>query len=127
MGKVTLRTLMLLVSFLVSGCHNAADETQTISLPAPANLSVSEVGDATSYYYTFRFNAVEFAASYLIYFSLRDDSSTASSLASGQFPPITYSYNRPGPYSGKTYFFWVRAYDGKTYGEWSSSISGILN
>jgi hypothetical protein len=96
-------------------------------LPAPANLSISEVGDPTTYYYTFRFNAVEFADSYLIYYSLSDDSSTASSLASGQFPPIAYSYNRPGPYSGKTYYFWVRAYDGKNYGEWSSSISGVLN
>lgn len=123
MGKLT--TLMLLVSFLASGCHNAADETQ-MKLPAPANLSVSEVGDPTSYYYTFRFNAVESAASYLIYFSLSDDSSTASSLASGQFPPITYSYNRPGPYNGQTYYFWVRAYDGKNYGDWSNSISGIL-
>jgi hypothetical protein len=28
MGKLTLTTLMLLVSFLGSGCHNAADETQ---------------------------------------------------------------------------------------------------
>ena len=125
MGKLT--TQMLLVSFLASGCHNAADETQAKSLPAPANLSISEVGDPTTYYYTFRFNAVESAASYLIYFSLSDDSSTANSLASGQFPPITYSYNRPGPYNGKTYYFWVRAYDGKNYGEWSSSVSGILN
>jgi len=96
-------------------------------LSAPGNLSVSEVGDATSYYYTFRFNAVEFAESYLIYYSLSDDSSTASSLAAGQFSPITYAYNRPGPYNGKTYYFWVRAYDGKSYGKWSASISAILN
>ena len=127
MGKVTRTTLMLLLSFLASGCHNTTDETQAKLLPAPTNLSVSEVGDPTTYYYTFRFTAVEFAESYLIYYSLSDDSSTASSLASGQFPPITYSYNRPGPYNGKTYYFWVRAYDGKNYGGWSSSISGILN
>jgi len=127
MGRLTFSTLLLLVSFLTSSCHNAADETQGTSLPAPDNLSVSEVGDANSYFYTFRFNAVEFAESYLIYYSLSDDSSTASSLASGQFPPISYSYNRPGPYNGKTYYFWVRAYDGKNYGKWSTSISGILN
>ena len=95
-------------------------------MPAPDNLSVSEVGDATTYHYTFRFNAVEFAQSYLIYYSSSDDSSTASSLAAGQFPPISYSYNRPGPYNGGTYYFWVRAYDGKNYGKWSTSISSIL-
>src|SRR5438132_14384205 len=66
MGRLTLSTLMLLVSFLASGCHNATDATQGTSLPAPDNLSVSEIGDATTYDYTFRFDAVEFAQSYLI-------------------------------------------------------------
>jgi len=127
MGRLTFSTLLLSVSFLTSSCHNAADETQGTSLPAPANLSVSEVGDPTYYYYTFGFNAVEFAQSYLIYSSLTDDSSTASSLASGQFPPIRYSYLRADSYGGKTYYFWVRAYDGKNYGKWSTSISAILN
>jgi len=127
MGRLTRSTLMLLVSFLASGCHNATDATPGTSLPAPDNLSVSEIGDATTYNYTFRFNAVEFAQSYLIYYSLSDDSSTAGSLAAGQFPPISYSYNRPGPYNGGTYYFWVRAYDGKSYGEWSTSISAVLN
>ena len=127
MGHLTLSTLSLLVPLVVSGCQSAADGTQTMSLPAPTNLSVSEISDGITYSYTFRFNAVEFAESYLIYYSLSDDSSTATSLASGQLSPITYSYNRPGPYNGKTYYFWVRAYDGKNYGAWSNSISAILN
>ena len=127
MTRLTSSTLMLFVSFLASGCHDATDATQGTSLAAPANLSVSELGDATTYSYTFRFNAVEFAQSYLIYYSLSNDSSTANSLAAEQFSPITYSYNRPGPYNGKTYYFWVRAYDGKNYGKWSASISTILN
>jgi hypothetical protein len=82
---------------------------------------------STYYYYTFGFNAVEFAQSYLIYYSLTDDFSTASSLASGQLPPIKYSYLRADSYGGKTYYFWVRAYDGKNYGKWSTSIAAILN
>lgn len=126
MSRLTCSTLMMLTSFLAGGCHDATDATGA-SLSAPANLSVSEMGDATTYNYTFRFNAVEFAQSYLIYYSLSNDSSTASSLAAGQFSPITYSYNRPGPYNGKTYYFWVRAYDGKNYGKWSASISTVLN
>ena len=120
------RTLALLVSLIACSCHSATDATQATPLPAPANLSVSEIGDATSYSYTFRFNAVEFANSYLIYYSLSNDSSTASSLTSGQFPPLSWSYPRPGPYNGQTYYFWVRAYDGKNYGKWSTSISSVL-
>ena len=120
------RPLALSVSLLACSCHSATDATQATPLPAPANLSVSVIGDATSYSYTFRFNAVEFANSYLIYYSLSNDSSTASSLAAGQFPPLSWSYPRPGPYNGQTYYFWVRAYDGKNYGKWSTSISSVL-
>jgi hypothetical protein len=130
MRRLTFSTLALLVSFLTVGCHNATeatDETQDTPLPAPVGFSASPV--VCSQYscgLAFSFSAVEFADSYLIYHSLSDDSSTATSLAAGQFPPISWSYNRPGPYNGQTYYFWVRAYDGTNYGQWSTSISGVL-
>ena len=123
MSRLRCSALVILALFLASSCHNA-DEAQ--SLPAPANLSVFTVADAYSYHYTFAFNSVEYAESYLVFYSLSDDPSTASSLASGEFPPIAYSYLRGDTYGGKTYYFWVRAYDGKNYGQWSTSISSIL-
>lgn len=126
MHRRTLSTWVVLVSLVTSSCHDADDASQATLLAAPANLSVSEESTATAYGYTFTFNAVEFAQSYLIYYSPTNDSSTAISLAAGPFSPIGWSYNRPGPYGGQTYYFWVRAYDGKNYGHWSSSISAIL-
>jgi hypothetical protein len=126
MRRLTFGTLMLLVAFLTSSCHNATDATQGPTLQAPDNLSVSVMASVTSYGYTFSFNAVEFAESYLLYGSLNNDSSTASPLAAAQFSPIGWSYNRGSSYSGKTYYFWVRAYDGRNYGKWSTSISSLL-
>ncbi len=126
MRRLTRSALLLAfgIVLLTTGCSNAADANA--QLAAPANLSVSYVGDATSWHYTFGFNAVENAESYLIYYSSTDDHSTASSLASGQFPPISWTYLRANSYNGQTYYFWVRAYDGKNYGNWSTSVSSIL-
>ena|SRR2546427_2226358 len=127
MGRSTFTTLMVLVSLVTSSCHNPTDVTQETSLPAPVGFSASVV--VCSQYtcgLTFLFNAVEFAKSYLIYYSVSDDTSTASSLASGQFPPIGWSYDRANSYGGATYYFWVRAYDGENYGKWSTSASAIL-
>jgi hypothetical protein len=127
MGRSTLTTLIALVSLLTSSCHNATDETQETSLPAPVGFSASVL--VCSQYtcgLTFSFNAVEFAESYLIYYSASDDTSTASSLAAGQFSPIGWSYDRANSYGSATYYFWVRAYDGENYGQWSTSASAIL-
>jgi hypothetical protein len=49
------------------------------------------------------------------------------SLEAGQFAPISYTYPKTNVYGGDTYYFWVRAYDGERYGDWSTSVSGILN
>lgn len=117
--------LPLLATLLVTGCGNSSDEGR--ALAAPANLSVTYLQDPSSWHYTFNFNAVESAESYLIYYSLSNNSSTATSLAAGQFAPISYTYLKTNAYGGGTYYFWVRAYDGEHYGDWSASISGILN
>jgi len=117
-------TLSAVVSLLLAGCSSSTD--QSSSLPAPTNLSVSYLQDPTYWHYTFNFNAVESAESYLIYYSSSNDHSTAISLAAGQFAPISYTYLKANGYGGSTYFFWVRAYDGKNYGQWSTSISAIL-
>ena len=127
MGRSTFTTLMLLAPFLTSSCHSATDVTQGTSLPAPEGLFASAV--VCSQYtcgLTFSFNAVEFAESYLIYYNSSNDTSTASPLAAGQFSPIGWSYDHAKPFGGATYYFWVRAYDGKNYGRWSTSISSVL-
>lgn len=127
MRRLCLSTLVVLVSFLAGGCDNATNESQQPPLPAPVGLSAAPaVCSQYSCGLAFMFNAVEYAQSYLIYYSLSNDSSTAGALASGQFPPISWSYGRPGSYNGQTYYFWVRAYDGAHYGQWSTSISGVL-
>lgn len=86
-------------------------------LPAPQNLyaMIHLIGfEGTNV--QFSFDSVEYAASYMIYYSDENDISTAKPLASGNFSPINYIYRgnrQPAP------FFWVRAFDGKEYGEWS--------
>ena len=127
MGRITLSTLIVLVPLVISSCHNPADEAQETSLPAPVGVSASVVMcDQYRCGLTLSFNAVEFAESYLIYYSLSDDTSTARPAAAGQFPPIGWSYDRANSYGGATCHFWVRAYDGKNYGRWSTSTSAIL-
>jgi len=124
MAPFTPKALMLAASLLAVSCDSGTDEGS--SLPAPANLTISYIGSATSWHYTFGFNAVESAESYLIYYSQTDDHTTASSLASGQFPPVSWTYSRANSYNGQTYYFWVRAYDGESYGAWSASVPSIL-
>ena len=124
MRRLAPGTLMLIASLLSTGCGTSTDEGR--SLAAPTNFSVSYVSDPTYWHYTFAFTAVEFAENYLIYYSLTDDHSAATSLASGQFPPVTWIYSRANSYGGQPVYFWVRAYDGKNYGQWSSPISGFL-
>ena len=86
-------------------------------LPAPQNLyaMIHLIGfEGTNV--QFSFDSVEYAASYMIYYSDENDISTAKPLASGNFSPINYIY-RGNRQPAK--FFWVRAFDGKEYGEWS--------
>ncbi|MBR5933571.1 MAG: hypothetical protein IK002_06235 [Treponema sp.] len=64
----------------------------------------------------FSFDSVEYAESYMVYYSDNDDISTAKPLAEGMFSPIKYTYRG----NRKTHkYYWVRAYDGEEYGEWS--------
>jgi len=116
--------MMLLASLLSFGCSSSTDANQSLS--APTNFSYSAISDPTYWHYTFAFTAVESAQSYLIYYSLTNDHSAATSVASGQFPPVTWVYSRANAYGGQSVYFWVRAYDGKNYGQWSSPIPGIL-
>jgi hypothetical protein len=124
MGRLALGTLVLASTFL-SSCGSLVDEEST--LPAPTNLSVSYLQSATSWHYTFGLTAVASAESYLIYYSVSADNSTAVSLASGPAPPISWSYSKANAYNGQTVYFWVRAYDGKNYGKWSTPVTGLLN
>jgi hypothetical protein len=117
-------TLLLVATFLATGCGNATDQERPLA--APTNLSVTYVGSANSWHYTFSFTAVASAESYLIYYGSSNDRSSANSLAAGQFPPVAYTYSRAAQYGGQAVYFWVRAFDGNRYGEWSSSISGYL-
>jgi hypothetical protein len=125
MRTFTRVTRPVFVALLLAGCGTSTDESG--SLAAPTNLSVTYLQDPTSWHYTFNFNAVESAESYLIYYSSTNDHSTAAALAAGQFAPISYTYLKANEYGGGTYYFWVRAYDGKQYGDWSTPVSGILN
>jgi len=130
MSSIT-QTAMIVLALVTIGCRNSTDATQTTpppaSLPAPVGLSASVVTcDPYSCGLTFSFNAVEYADSYLIYYSASDDTSTARSLAAGQFSPIGWSYSRANAYGNATYYFWVRAYDGQHYGHWSTSVTAIL-
>ena len=124
MRRFALGTLVLASAFL-SSCGNLVGNGNTPS--APTNLSVSYLQSATSWHYTFGFTAVEFAESYLVYYSVSPDNSTAVPLANGQAPPISWSYSKANEYNGQTVYFWVRAYDGKHYGEWSTPVTGLLN
>ena len=116
--------MMLLASALSYGCSSSTDAKQ--SLPAPTNFSYSAVSDPTYWHYTFAFTAVESAQSYRIYISLTTDHSTATASVDGPSPPVTWVYGRANGSGGQSVYFWVRAYDGKNYGQWSSPIPGIL-
>jgi len=116
--------MMLLASLLSYGCSSSIGASQ--SLPAPTNFAYSAVSDAATWRYTFAFSAVESAQSYAIYYSLAHDLSVARPVASGPFPPVTWFYNHANAYGRQPVHFWVRAFDGKNYGQWSSPIPGTL-
>ncbi len=85
-------------------------------LPAPQNLYAFIMYSIGAQRITFSFDAVEYAQSYLVYSSSVNDISTAKPLAAGQFSPIEYI----GASRTHVPYYWVRAFDGKEYGEWSS-------
>lgn len=86
-------------------------------LPAPQNLYAFIMYNLGGQRITFSFDAVEYAQSYLVYSSSVNDISTAKPLAVGQFSPIEYFSASRG---ANVLYYWVRAFDGKEYGEWSS-------
>ena len=95
---------------------NINSDSKRKLLAAPKNLYAFMLPILAGYKITFSFDAVEYAQSYLIYSSDINDISTAKPLAAGQFSPIEYIAHH------QTYvpYYWVRAFDGKEYGEWSA-------
>ena len=95
-----------------------AKSEQKSILPAPQNLYAWILPNAfLGFDVEFSFDPVEYADSYMIYSSEENDISTAKPLAEGLFSPIKYIY-RGGRKPAK--FYWVRAFDGEEYGEWSA-------
>lgn len=87
-------------------------------LPAPENLYACIMPRGVfGIEISFSFDSVEYANSYLVYHSDENNVSTAKPLAEGRFSPIDYVY-RGNRHPAK--FYWVRAFDGKEYGEWST-------
>lgn len=86
-------------------------------LPAPKNLYAFIVPKSVfGVSVSFSFDSVEYAKSYMIYSSKTNDIMQAKPLAEGPCSPINHMY-RGRRYPEK--FFWVRAFDGVSYGEWS--------
>lgn len=87
-------------------------------LPAPQNLYAFIVPNGVfGISVEFSFTPVEYAKKYMIYSSDENDTATAQPLAEGEFSPIKYIY-RGQQRTHKCY--WVRAFDGTEYGEWSA-------
>lgn len=95
-------------------------ENQKNLLPAPKNLYAFIMPNFFGSNITFTFDAVEYAQSYLIYSNATNDKTTARPLVAGNFSPIKHFYRNNGTAEE---FFWVRAFDGKEYGEWSELAS----
>jgi hypothetical protein len=127
--KGRLKALGFLVLVALASCDDSTDSNSANSqrLPAPQHLWVFIANSGAVYSYDFNFNAVEFADGYLVYYSATNDTATAKSLSAGQFPPIRWSYPHSQSYGGQTYYFWVRAFDGEHYGEWSDTVTSVLN
>lgn len=104
-----------------SGYHikESASETPSIRkpLPAPKNLYAWIIPNGVfGISVEFSFDSVEYSKKYMVYCSNINDIATAQPLAEGEFSPIKYIYrNNRSPHS----FYWVRAFDGAEYGEWS--------
>ena len=92
-------------------------EKEEFLLPAPQNLYawiIPQPGIGINV--EFSFDSVEYAESYMIYYSEENNTDTAKPLAEGIFSPVKYTYRgnrQPAKY------YWVRAFDGEEYGEWS--------
>ncbi|MBR4824887.1 MAG: hypothetical protein IKZ86_08810 [Spirochaetaceae bacterium] len=86
-------------------------------LPAPQNLYACIIPKGVfGIDVEFTFDSVEYTTKYMIYYSDTNDIATAKPLAEGTYSPIKYTYRdnrQPAKY------YWVRAFDGKNYGEWS--------
>lgn len=95
-------------------------KNQKNQLPAPKNLYAFIIPTFLGLDITFTFDAVEYAQSYLVYANTTNDTATARPLVAGNFSPIKHFYRNNGTAEE---FFWVRAYDGKEYGEWSELAS----
>ena len=92
-------------------------------LPAPQNFSLRVSRFSYGFYYTFTFSPVEYAKSYLIYHCAENNKNKAEPFVAGEFSPIKYTfYYSSDSVSGLNYF-WVRAYDGENYGEWSEVVA----
>ena len=89
-------------------------------LPAPKNLYAFILPNFLGSDITFTFDAVEYAQSYLVYANTANDTATARPLVAGNFSPIKHFHRNNGTTEE---FFWVRAFDGKEYGEWSTLAS----
>lgn len=87
------------------------------SLPAPKNLYAWIMPNGVfGISVEFFFDSVEYSRKYMVYCSNTNDIATAQPLAEGEFSPIKYIYrNHRYPHA----FYWVRAFDGAEYGEWS--------
>lgn len=92
-------------------------ENKKTLLPAPKNFYAFIMPNFLGSDITFTFDAVEYAQSYLVYVNTMDDTTTAKPLVAGNFSPIKHFCRNHG--TGEN-FFWVRAFDGKEYGEWSA-------
>lgn len=87
------------------------------TLPAPKNLYAWIIPNGVfGISVEFSFDSVEYSKRYMVYCSNTNDIATAQPLAEGEFSPIKYIYrNNRSPHD----FYWVRAFDGTEYGEWS--------
>ena len=127
---------IVLLCICFASCKNVDvvnDESQIneTKLLAPKNFSVSyqnksALNPATYsgpiYIYTFKFLPVEYAQNYLVYHCATNNKSKAEPLVVGTSSPLVLERYRGDPELSGMNFFWVRAYDGKNYGEWSEVV-----
>lgn len=94
----------------------SVERNESKLLPAPQNFYAWIIPDILGTVYEFSFNPVEYAVKYMIYYSKENDISTAKPMAEGSFSPIKHIDRTRSNYAP---YYWVRAFDGKNYGEWS--------
>lgn len=86
-------------------------------LPAPKDFYVFILPQFDGIHFEFTFSPVEYAQKYMIYRSEKPDISTAQPFAEGSFSPIRHVDRMRHNFVP---YYWVRAFDGKNYGEWST-------